>query len=132
MLSPWELAFGRWFIASLILLPFTFGKFKTCFNQLIKHKWLILWLALSGVVIDNTLIYYAGRTASAINMGLLNITGPIFLVILSRIFLKTPIFSKTSYRIAYRHCWRPCHNSAWQYFTANKIKLRSWRFLHAN
>lgn len=94
MLSPWELAFGRWFIASLILLPFTFGKFKTCFNQLIKHKWLILWLALSGVVIDNTLIYYAGRTASAVNMGLLNITGPIFLVILSRIFLKTPIFPK--------------------------------------
>ena len=68
MLSPWELAFGRWFIASLILLPFTFGKFKTCFNQLIKHKWLILWLALSGVVIDNTLIYYAGRTASAIKI----------------------------------------------------------------
>ena len=44
-------------------------------------------------------------------------------------FSKNANFSKTSYRIAYRHCWRPCHNSAWQYFTANKIKLRSWRFL---
>ncbi len=93
-LTPWEIAFGRWFSASLILLPFTFGNLKSCFNLLLKHKKLIFLLALSGIVIDNTLTYYAGRTASAVNMGLLNITGPIFLVILSRIFLKTPIFPK--------------------------------------
>lgn len=88
ILTPWEIAFGRWFIASLILLPFTWRGIKNNYKLLLKHWDLILWLSLSGIVLNNTLIYYAGRTTSAINMGVLDITAPIFLVILSRIYLK--------------------------------------------
>lgn len=90
-LMPFEIAFGRWFVASLILVPMAWGGLKKNFGLLLEHWELVLWLAITGIVLDNTLIYYAGRTASSINMGLLDVTGPIFLVLLSRIFFKTPI-----------------------------------------
>lgn len=90
-LTPFEIAFGRWLIASLILVPLAWSGLKRNFRLLTKNWFLVLNLALTGIVFDNTLIYYAGRTAPAIDMGLLDVTGPIFLVILSRLFLKTPI-----------------------------------------
>lgn len=90
-LTPFEIAFGRWFIASLILVPMAWHGLKSNWKLLWDNKLLVVSLAITGIVLDNTLIYYAGRTASAVDMGLLDVTGPIFLVILSRIFLKTPI-----------------------------------------
>lgn len=90
-LTPWEIAFGRWFVAALILVPMAWGSLKANFLLLLKNWPLVCWLAVTGVVIQNTMIYYAGRTASAVDMGLLDVTGPVFLVILSRIFLKTQI-----------------------------------------
>lgn len=93
-LTPWEIAFGRWFVAAVILAIAAWKGLKENFKLLLKHKWLVVWLALTGIVLDNTLIYYAGRTSSAVDMGLLDVTGPIFLVILSRIFFKTAISVK--------------------------------------
>ncbi len=90
-LQPFEIAFGRWFVAAFILIPLAWKNLRRNFKILLEHGWLIVALALSGIVWDNTLIYYVGRTTSAINMGLLNITGPIFLVILAHILYKTPI-----------------------------------------
>lgn len=85
-LEPFEIAFGRWFIACLILVPMAWSGLKRNFRLLADNWLLVVSLAITGIVLDNTLIYYAGRTASAIDMGLLDVTGPIFLVILSRIF----------------------------------------------
>lgn len=93
-LSPFEIGFGRWFVASLILIPLAWKNIKNNYKLVIKLWPLVLSLSISGIVLDNTLIYYAGRTASAVDMALLDVTGPIFLVILSRIFLKTPITNK--------------------------------------
>ena len=90
-LEPFEIAFGRWFVACLILVPMAWKGLKQNFLLLLKHWSLVVSLAVTGIVLDNTLIYYSGKTASAIDMGVLDVTGPIFLVILSRIFLKTPI-----------------------------------------
>lgn len=93
-LQPFEIAFGRWFVAAFILVPLAWNGLKRNFRLLFEHAWLVLALALTGIVWDNTLIYYAGHTASAVNMGLLDVTGPIFLVVMSWIFLKTPIETK--------------------------------------
>lgn len=90
-LSPFEIAFGRWFIASLILTAMAWKDLRREKLRLFQNWQLVLWLAITGIVLDNTLIYFAGRTASAIDMGLLDVTGPIFLVILTRIFLKVKI-----------------------------------------
>lgn len=90
-LTPWEIAVGRWFVAAIILALAARKSLTENFTLFLENRWLVLWLALTGIVLDNTLIYYAGQTASAVDMGLLDVTGPIFLVILSRIFLKTQI-----------------------------------------
>lgn len=90
-LTPWEIAFGRWFVACLILVPMAWKGLKKNRKLLVQNLELIFWLAITGIVLDNTLIYYAGETASAINMGLLDVTGPIFLVVMSWTILKSPI-----------------------------------------
>jgi len=91
VLAPLEIAFGRWLIAGFILVALSYKSLQNSFPLLKKHWLLITGMALTGIVFDNTLIYYAGETASAVNIGLLGIIGPVFLVVLSRIFLKTPI-----------------------------------------
>lgn len=90
-LAPFEIAFGRWLVASIVLVGFNYKILKKYFFRLLQNWRLILSMTLTGVVFDNTLIYYAGETASAVDIGLLGIIGPIFLVLLSRIFLKTPV-----------------------------------------
>ena len=91
LLSPYEIAFGRWLIASVILLVLYRHQLRQSLKELTRHKILVLSMALTGIVFDNTLIYFAGKTVSAFNIGLLGIIGPIFLVALSAVFLKTRI-----------------------------------------
>ena len=88
---PLEFAFGRWMIALIILLPIA-GKnvwhYRAYFKQ--KEMWL-LGLALSGIVLTNTLIYMAARTIDSVTISLLNLPAPIFLAILTAVFLKQKI-----------------------------------------
>ncbi len=90
-LTPVQFAFGRWLVAALILLPFTIRDLWQNRQYLTKHFLWVFSLGLSGIVLDNTLIYLAGHTVPAANMGILSIIGPIFLVLLSFIFLKASI-----------------------------------------
>ena len=90
-LMPFEIAFGRWLTASIIMLPFAIKTFKRQGDILRQHWKLVAAMAFVGVVLDNTLVYYAGHTATAADMGLLAICGPIFLILLSHFFLKTHI-----------------------------------------
>ena len=87
-LMPFEIALGRWVIASAVLLPFSVGEIIARRRLLRQNLPLIFGLALTGMVLCNTLIYYAGRTAAPLNMTLLGLTGPIFIVILSALFLR--------------------------------------------
>jgi len=47
----------------------------------------LLITSLLGITIFNTLIYLAGHTTTAINLSLISITFPVFIVIFSRIIL---------------------------------------------
>lgn len=90
-LTPFEIALGRWLIASIVLLPLCAGEIRAKRRILWQNRLLVLGLALTGMVLCNTLIYYAGRTAAPFDMTLLGLTGPIFIVVLSAIFLKGKI-----------------------------------------
>jgi len=90
-LTPLELAFGRWLVAFIILL-FIIRKIPASHISILKKHWkLLFFLGLSGIALDNTLIYIAGHSSSAMDMGMLSVTGPLFLAILSWIFLRAPI-----------------------------------------
>ena len=75
---PLEFAFGRWLIALLILLPLG-GKNVWRYRSYLwkKESW-IMGLALSGIVLTNTLIYVAAQTIDSITISLLNLPAPIF------------------------------------------------------
>ena len=47
--------------------------------------------SLLGITMFNTLICFAGHTTTAINLSLISITFPVFIVILSRIFFRERI-----------------------------------------
>lgn len=90
-LAPLEIAFSRWFLASIILGIIAHRDLWQNRRWLLNNFGYLLLLSLTGVVIVNTLIYYAGHTASAVNMSLLNTLGPVFLLLLSHILLRTAI-----------------------------------------
>lgn len=86
--TPWQISFYRWFFASIVLLPFTIKQVIKDWDIITKNFKILFWLSLTGIVLMNTFSYYAGRTISAVEMSLIGVMGPVFIVILSRIFLK--------------------------------------------
>jgi drug/metabolite transporter (DMT)-like permease len=90
-LPPVSLAFYRWAMASLCLAPFAWRGFAGERKIIYREKKYIIWSALTGVTIFNTLIYIAGHFTSAINLALIGTTSaPVFATILAVIFLKEP------------------------------------------
>ena len=91
IIPPVTLAFFRWLVAVLVFTPFAL---KGVIAQwyLVKQNFAYLSVtALLGVSAFNTLLYIASHTTSAINLSLMSLTFPIFMVILSVLFLREKI-----------------------------------------
>lgn len=86
-LPPITLAALRWITATVAFLPFALTHMRKEKKALIKHRWSLIVAAISGVTMFNTLVYISARTTDTANMALFASTTPIFVVILSRIFL---------------------------------------------
>ena len=85
-IPPISLAFWRWTVATVILLPFAIKQLISNWEILKSNFKYLSIVSLLGVTIFNTLIYLAGHTTTAINLSLISITFPVFIVIFSRIF----------------------------------------------
>ena len=85
-IPPISLAFWRWVVAVIVFLPFAWKPLRAQRDIVKKHLPYLSITALLGITIFNTLIYFAGHTTTAINLSLISITFPIFIVILARIF----------------------------------------------
>lgn len=85
--GPLSLAFWRWVVAILVLLPFAINPLLAQRAWLKQHFGYLSLVSLLGVTLFNSLIYYAGQTSSAINLSLIAITFPVFILIFSRLFL---------------------------------------------
>ena len=84
VVPPVSLAFWRWVVAVIVFLPFALKPLiaeRKLLLQNIRYLWIT---ALLGITVFNTLIYIAGHTTSALNLSLIAITFPIFIIILSR------------------------------------------------
>ncbi len=87
-ISPVSLAFWRWVVATVVFFPFAI---KPLIKQWPEIKNNLPYLAITGllgVTIFNTMLYYAGKTTTAINLSLLSITFPIFIILISRVVFK--------------------------------------------
>lgn len=87
-IPPFTLAFLRWCLAFVIFFPIVFKQAKRDWNM-IKENWpIVIVLALTGVASFNTLVYIGVYYTTSINASLMNSLTPIFIYILSFIFLK--------------------------------------------
>lgn len=81
-ISPVSLAFARWALASLLVLPFAWPVLRRDLPAL-RAAWLpVLILALLGISSFNTLLYQAAHTTSATNIALVQSTMPAAIVAL--------------------------------------------------
>ncbi len=89
-IEPSAMSFYRWFVAMVLLTPF-------CLPAVIKQRHVIrpyltklAFLALLGMVLNQSLGYYAGLTTKASNMALIT-----SLVPLISVFLSVPLLGKS-------------------------------------
>lgn len=93
-IPPISLAFYRWVVAVMIFLPWALKPLMQQWQALKKNIGYLCISFLLGVTAFNTLIYFAGHSTSAINLSLIAITFPIFIIIISRFFFKELITFK--------------------------------------
>ena len=91
-IPPISLNFYRWLIASIIIFPFAFKKFKAEWKT-VKQSWhYLFWISLTGIALFNTFVYVGAHYTSAINLALIGTTSsPIMSVLFARIFLKEKV-----------------------------------------
>jgi len=93
-ISAVALASGRWWLATLILMPFTWRAMKRDW-PVIRQNWLIITLlGLTGVSLFNTLLYQAAHTTTSTNIALIQTTMPAMIVLIMALFM------------AEKHSWR--------------------------
>jgi len=93
-IQPISLAFWRWVVAVMVFLPFALKPLIVQWEIFRKNIFYLSVTSLLGITLFNTLIYFAGHTTTAVNLSLISITFPIFIVILSRIFFHESITLK--------------------------------------
>ncbi len=86
-IPPVALAYWRWLVAILVFIPFAIKPTLKDWQVIRSHLPYLAICALLGVTAFNTLIYIASHSTTAINLSLIAITFPIFVIILARLFL---------------------------------------------
>ncbi|HHY74393.1 MAG TPA: EamA family transporter [Bacillus bacterium] len=88
---PFTLAFIRWVVAFLFLLPFAKSELLANKNLWMKEWKTLFWMSLTGIVGFNTLLYIAVHYTTSINAVLMNATTPAIIMLLSFLFLKEKV-----------------------------------------
>ena len=88
---PISLAFWRWTIVFLLLLPFTFNSLKKNFKFVKKEYKRIFFIGSMGCGICGAFPFLAGQTTTVTNMGIIYSSSPIFIILISCIFFKEKI-----------------------------------------
>jgi drug/metabolite transporter (DMT)-like permease len=81
--NPITLNFWRWAIAALVLLPFALPQLMGKGALLRRNAGLLAALAITGVVLFQSLVYLGLRSTTAVNAVLLNCTLPLFMLLCS-------------------------------------------------
>lgn len=87
-IDPAAISFYRWVLALLVLTPFVLpGVWRS--RKIIKpHLWRLAILGLLGMVLYQSLAYYAAHSVSALFMGIIGALIPLLTVLLSVVILR--------------------------------------------
>jgi len=91
VVPPFGLAFWRWALAVLVLLPFTVKIMIQHLPELRKNWWKILILGGFGMGISGATPYIGLRLTTAINAGLLFSVSPVMIMLLSAVMFAETI-----------------------------------------
>ncbi|WP_196890965.1 DMT family transporter [Aureivirga marina] len=99
-ITPIAINTSRWLLAFLVLLPFCFKYFNRPHLRLFKKNFIYFSIVgITGISLQNSLIYVAGETSPPLNLSLISITAPIFILLIAVIFLKRKIHLKEFFGI---------------------------------
>lgn len=90
-IPPISLAFWRWSMATLIALILTWKYIRRDWQAIVKAWPIMLFLSFTGIALFNTLLYQGAHTTSAINLGLVQTTMPIFIILLCFVIYRESI-----------------------------------------
>ena len=83
---PISLAFWRWLLVFIILLPFTYLSLKKNF-KIVKNEYKkLFFLGAMGCGVCGAFPFLAGQTTTVTNMGIIYTSSPIFIILISSIF----------------------------------------------
>ena len=88
---PISLAFWRWTLVFLILLPFTYEALKKNYKIIKKEYKKIFFLGTTGCGVCGAFPFLAGQTTTVTNMGIIYTSSPIFIILISGIFFNEKI-----------------------------------------
>ena len=88
---PISLAFWRWTLVFLILLPFTYVALKKNYRIMKKEYKKLFFLGTTGCGICGAFPFLAGQTTTVTNMGIIYTSSPIFIILISSIFFNEKI-----------------------------------------
>ena len=88
---PISLAFWRWAVVVLILLPFTYSLLINNFKIIKKEYKKIFFLGAMGCGVCGAFPFLAGATTTVTNMAIIYTSSPIFIIAISVLFFKDKI-----------------------------------------
>jgi drug/metabolite transporter (DMT)-like permease len=88
---PISLAFWRWTIVFIILLPFTYLSLKENYKIIQKEYKKLFFLGAMGCGVCGASPFLAGQTTTVANMGIIYTSSPIFIILISALFFKEKI-----------------------------------------
>ena len=88
---PISLAFWRWAVVVLILLPFTYSLLINNFKIIKKEFKKLFFLGSMGCGVCGAFPFLAGETTTVTNMGIIYTSSPIFIILISAIFFNEKI-----------------------------------------
>ncbi|RWR00741.1 multidrug DMT transporter [[Pantoea] beijingensis] len=87
-IDPAAISFYRWLLALLVLTPFALPGVWRLRRQILQLWWKLLILGLLGMVLYQSLAYYAAHSVTALFIGILNALIPLLTVLISLFLLR--------------------------------------------
>lgn len=87
-IDPAAISFYRWALALLVMTPFVLRSVLRNFKMVRKHWWQLAILGALGMMLYQSLAYYAAHSVSATFMGIMNSMIPLLTVVISIFVLR--------------------------------------------
>lgn len=101
---PVALAYGRWVMAVLFMLPFAFPQIRGSWRVIWKHRRILVLLGLIGTGFHNLISYVGLNYTTATNGVLLNSSIPVMIIVLGALFFGQRIGARQVAGVAISLC----------------------------